>query len=170
MQRLLSVPFLLILIQVAALPVQAGPVLCSSSLEVGEPGTAPVEVTVCEPVQSTSELVTQRFFTWTAPYARGIDLMHQTLTCSVSLLVERMATDGWAWDSQIRRSSGTAVRFTTPRLLCWSSRVLRFPGGPWICRMDSMLVYPGASQGQLHCGNTQAGPRGSSNLVNAANS
>lgn len=77
MQRLLSVPFLLILIQVAALPVQAGPVLCSSSLEVGEPGTAPVEVTVCEPVQSTSELVTQRFFTWTAPYARGIDLMHQ---------------------------------------------------------------------------------------------
>ena len=77
MQRLLSVPFLLILIQVAVLPVQAGPVLCSSSLEVGEPGTAPVEVTVCEPVQSTSELVTQRFFTWTAPYARGIDLMHQ---------------------------------------------------------------------------------------------
>ena len=77
MQRLLSVPFLLFLMQVAALPVQAGPVLCSSSLEVGEPGTAPVEVTVCEPVQSTSELVTQRFFTWTASYARGVDLMHQ---------------------------------------------------------------------------------------------
>ena len=77
MQRLLSVPFWLILLQVAAPPIQAGPVLCSSSLEAGEPGTAPVEVTVCEPVQSTSELVTQRFFTWTAPYARGVDLMHQ---------------------------------------------------------------------------------------------
>ena len=77
MQRLLSVPFWLILLQVAAPPIQAGPVLCSSSLEAGEPGTAPVEVTVCEPVQSTSEQVTQRFFTWTAPYARGVDLMHQ---------------------------------------------------------------------------------------------
>ena len=77
MQRLLSVPFWLILLQVAAPPIQAGPVLCSSSLEAGEPGTAPVEVTVCEPVQSTSDLVTQRFFTWTAPYARGVDLMHQ---------------------------------------------------------------------------------------------
>ena len=77
MQRLLSVPFVLILLQVAVPPIQAGPVLCSSSLEAGEPGTAPVEVTVCEPVQSTSDLVTQRFFTWTAPYARGVDLMHQ---------------------------------------------------------------------------------------------
>ena len=77
MQRLLSVPFWLILLQVVGPPSQAGPVLCSSSLEAGEPGTAPVEVTVCEPVQSTSDLVTQRFFTWTAPYARGVDLMHQ---------------------------------------------------------------------------------------------
>jgi hypothetical protein len=77
MQRLLSVPFVLILLQVAVPPIQAGPVLCSSSLEAGEPGTAPVEVTVCEPVQSTSDLVTQRFFPWTAPYARGVDLMHQ---------------------------------------------------------------------------------------------
>ena len=77
MQRLLSVPFWLILLQVVGPPIQAGPVLCSSSLEAGEPGTAPVEVTVCEPVQSTSDLVTQRFFTWTAPYARGVDLMHQ---------------------------------------------------------------------------------------------
>ena len=57
--------------------IQAGPVLCSSSLEAGEAGTAPVEVTICEPVQSTSDMVTQRFFTWTAPYAGGVDLMHQ---------------------------------------------------------------------------------------------
>jgi|TARA_B100000073_G_scaffold253157_1_gene213227 hypothetical protein len=77
MQRLLSVPFLLILLQVAVPPIQAGPVLCSSSLEAGEAGTAPVEVTICEPVQSTSDMVTQRFFTWTAPYAGGVDLMHQ---------------------------------------------------------------------------------------------
>ena len=77
MQRLLPVPFLLILLEVAAPPIQAGSVLCSSTLEAGEAGTAPVEVTVCEPVQSTSDVVTQRFFTWTAPYARGVDLTHQ---------------------------------------------------------------------------------------------
>lgn len=94
MQRLLSVPFLLILIEVAALPVQAGPVLCSSSLEAGEPGTAPVEVTVCEPVQSTAEMVTQRFFTWTAPYARGVDLMHQ-ITDLVGVALG--GTDGNRW-------------------------------------------------------------------------
>ena len=77
MQRLLPVPFLLILLEVAAPPIQAGSVLCNSTLEAGEAGTAPVEVTVCEPVQSTSDVVTQRFFTWTAPYARGVDLTHQ---------------------------------------------------------------------------------------------
>ena len=77
MQRLLSVPFLLIVLQVAVPPIQAGPVLCSSSLEAGKAGTAPVEVTICEPVQSTSDVVTQRFFTWTAPYARGVGLKHQ---------------------------------------------------------------------------------------------
>ena len=128
MQRLLSVPFLLFLMQVAALPVQAGPVLCSSSLEVGEPGTAPVEVTVCEPVQSTSELVTQRFFTWTAPYARGVDLMHQiTDLFGVAL----GGTDGNRWmglgfpDQTIIWDS-SAIHNTTDALLEQQS-----PAIPW---------------------------------------
>ena len=128
MQRLLSVPFLLFLMQVAALPVQAGPVLCSSSLEVGEPGTVPVEVTVCEPVQSTSELVTQRFFTWTAPYARGVDLMHQiTDLFGVAL----GGTDGNRWmglgfpDQTIIWDS-SAIHNTTDALLEQQS-----PAIPW---------------------------------------
>ena len=128
MQRLLSVPFLLFLMQVAALPVQAGPVLCSSSLEVGEPGTAPVEVTVCEPVQSTSELVTQRFFTWTAPYARGVDLMHQiTDLFGVAL----GGTDGNRWmglgfpDQTIIWDS-SAIHNTTAALLEQQSQAI-----PW---------------------------------------
>lgn len=128
MQRLLSVPFLLFLMQVAAFPVQAGPVLCSSSLEVGEPGTAPVEVTVCEPVQSTSELVTQRFFTWTAPYARGVDLMHQiTDLFGVAL----GGTDGNRWmglgfpDQTIIWDS-SAIHNTTDALLEQQS-----PAIPW---------------------------------------
>ena len=128
MQRLLSAPFLLFLMQVAAFPVQAGPVLCSSSLEVGEPGTAPVEVTVCEPVQSTSELVTQRFFTWTAPYARGVDLMHQiTDLFGVAL----GGTDGNRWmglgfpDQTIIWDS-SAIHNTTAALLEQQS-----PAIPW---------------------------------------
>ena len=128
MQRLLSVPFLLFLMQVAAFPVQAGPVLCSSSLEVGEPGTVPVEVTVCEPVQSTSELVTQRFFTWTAPYARGVDLMHQiTDLFGVAL----GGTDGNRWmglgfpDQTIIWDS-SAIHNTTDALLEQQS-----PAIPW---------------------------------------
>ena len=128
MQRLLSVPFLLFLMQVAAFPVQAGPVLCSSSLEVGEPGTAPVEVTVCEPVQSSSELVNQRFFTWTAPYARGVDLMHQiTDLFGVAL----GGTDGNRWmglgfpDQTIIWDS-SAIHNTTAALLEQQSQAI-----PW---------------------------------------
>jgi len=37
----------------------------------------PVEVTTCAPVETTSELVQRRFYTWTAPYERGVDLVHQ---------------------------------------------------------------------------------------------
>jgi hypothetical protein len=37
----------------------------------------PVEVTTCAPVETTSELVQRRSYTWTAPYERGVDLVHQ---------------------------------------------------------------------------------------------
>ena len=37
----------------------------------------PVEVTTCAPVETTSELVQRRLYTWTAPYERGVDLVHQ---------------------------------------------------------------------------------------------
>ena len=39
--------------------------------------TEPVEVTTCAPVDTTSELVERRFYTWTSPYERGVDLVHQ---------------------------------------------------------------------------------------------
>ena len=38
---------------------------------------APVEVTVCGPEELTAELIERRFFTWTSPYERGVDLVHQ---------------------------------------------------------------------------------------------
>ena len=64
-------------------PADANPVVCLTSLEApapsgggGEVG-APVEVSRCGPVKTTDLLVTERFYTWTAPFARGVDVMHQ---------------------------------------------------------------------------------------------
>lgn len=58
-------------------PVAAGPVVCSTSLEAPQPGGGPVEVTRCGPVIRTSELVERRFHSFTAPFARGVDITHQ---------------------------------------------------------------------------------------------
>ncbi len=76
-------------------PVAAGPVVCTTTLEAPDPSAsamAPVEVTVCEPVERTAELIERRFFTWTAPYERGVDLVHQTPICSESPWLEKTAT------------------------------------------------------------------------------
>ena len=63
---------------------RANPVVCTTTLEapvgLGEMASepaAPVEVSRCAPVESTDALVVSRYYTWTAPYARGVDLIHQ---------------------------------------------------------------------------------------------
>jgi hypothetical protein len=63
---------------------RANPVVCTTTLEapvgLGEMASepaAPVEVSRCAPVESTDALVVSRYTTWTAPYARGVDLIHQ---------------------------------------------------------------------------------------------
>ena len=63
-------------------PAVARPVICTTSLEAPSQSpaslpAAPVEVTRCGPVESTEAMVTRRFYTWTAPFARGVDVMHQ---------------------------------------------------------------------------------------------
>ena len=45
----------------------------------------PVEVTTCAPVETTSELVQRRSYTWTAPYERGVDLVHQIISLHISV-------------------------------------------------------------------------------------
>ena len=58
----------------------AGPVVCTTTLEASDParpGGPPVEVTRCDVVETTSELIERRFHSWTAPYARGVDPIHQ---------------------------------------------------------------------------------------------
>ena len=61
----------------APLSVAAGPVVCSTTLEASQAGAAPVEVTRCTPITSTSALVERRFYSYTPPYARGVDVTHQ---------------------------------------------------------------------------------------------
>ena len=58
--------------------VLAGPLVCNTSVEAPPPGSgsAPVEVTVCHPTETTSELVNRRFYTWTSPMAQGLSLIH----------------------------------------------------------------------------------------------
>ena len=64
-------------------PLHAEPVICTTTLEAPlnpRPGggmAQPVEVSRCGSVQSTGALLEQRFYSYTAPYARGVDLTHQ---------------------------------------------------------------------------------------------
>jgi hypothetical protein len=74
---------LLMLLMAAPLfagPALAGPVVCTTTIEAPQASQAtarPVELTRCGGVQTTPQLVEQRFYSYTAPFARGIDVTHQ---------------------------------------------------------------------------------------------
>ncbi|MEB3259401.1 MAG: Occludin/ELL family protein [Cyanobacteriota bacterium] len=64
---------------------QTGPVLCTTTLEAplvrpGQPARergGPREVTRCGVVGTVPDLVRQRYYSYRAPFARGVDLTHQ---------------------------------------------------------------------------------------------
>lgn len=61
-------------------PAQAGPVLCTTTLEApmdAEMGSAPVEVTRCGVTSSPVEVMQRRYYSYSAPYASGINILHQ---------------------------------------------------------------------------------------------
>jgi hypothetical protein len=64
-------------------PVLAGPVVCTTTIEAPQAQQAmrdslrPVELTRCGGVQTTPQLVEQRFYSYSAPFARGVDITHQ---------------------------------------------------------------------------------------------
>lgn len=66
-------------------PTQADPVLCTTTLEAplltpGRPLPArsgPTEVTRCGVVGTVPELAEQRYYSYRAPFARGVDITHQ---------------------------------------------------------------------------------------------
>ena len=67
------------LLLLAGPSVLAGPLVCSTSVEAPSPGSgsAPVEVTVCHPTETTSELINRPLYTWTSPMTRDVDPLHQ---------------------------------------------------------------------------------------------
>ena len=87
------------LLLLAGPSVLAGPLVCTTSVEAPMPssGGAPVELTVCRPTDTTSELVNRRFYTWTSSMDRGVDPLHQ-LTDVLGIAVGGIKGTG-SWDS-----------------------------------------------------------------------
>ena len=101
--------------------VLAGPLVCTTSVEAPVPGGggAPVEVTVCHPTETTSELVNRRFYTWTSPMARGVDPLHQ-LTDFLGIAVGGIEGNrfmGFGFPDQTLIWDGSALQNTAGALL-----------------------------------------------------
>ena len=126
------------LLVLAGPSVLAGPLVCTTSIEAPPPGSgsAPVEVTVCHPTETTSELINRRLFTWTSPMARGVDPLHQ-LTDFLGIAVggiEGNRVMGLGFPDQTLIWDGSALQNTTGALLEEQSpplplRTLDIPSG-----------------------------------------
>ena len=106
---------------VAGLAVLAGPLVCSTSVEAPSPGSgfAPVEVMVCHPTETTSELINRRLYTWTSPMDRGVDPLHQ-LTDVLGIAVGGIEGNrfmGFGLPDQTLIWDGSALQNTTGALL-----------------------------------------------------
>ena len=126
------------LLLLAGPSVLAGPLVCTTSVEAPPPGSgsAPVEVTVCHPTETTSELINRRLFTWTSPMARGVDPLNQ-LTDFLGIAVggiEGNRLMGLGFQDQTLVWDGSALQNTTGALLEEQSpplplRTLDIPSG-----------------------------------------
>ena len=79
----------------------------------------PVEVTTCAPVETADELIERRFYTWTAPMARGVDPLHQ-LTDFLGIAVggiEGNRLMGFGFPDQTLIWDGSALQNTTGALV-----------------------------------------------------
>jgi hypothetical protein len=104
---------------VAGHPAQAGPVVCTTTLEAPVATAAPVELTRCGRIQTVPELVVSRFYTHTAPFERGVNLTHQ-ITDLLGLSLggaDGSRRLGFGFPDQTIVYDGTAVQNTTAALL-----------------------------------------------------
>ena len=105
-----------------ALESQARPVVCTTMIEAPTTsltGAELVEVTRCGPVERTDAMVERRFNTWTAPYARGIEVGTQiTDLLGISLGgAEGNRVMGFGFRDQTIAWDGAAIQNTAEALI-----------------------------------------------------
>jgi len=107
----------------AAAAAQAGPVVCTTSIEApdmgplrpyGPYGAGPVEVTRCGPVVTVPEVMRASYFSYRAPFARGVDITHQ-ITDALGIAmggIEGNRVMGFGFPDQAIVWDGSAVETT----------------------------------------------------------
>jgi hypothetical protein len=120
-----SLPAVALVAGPLAAPSLAGPVVCTTSLEAPPPAAAgaspaaPVEVTRCTTVETAPQLMERRFFSYTAPFARGVSLTNQ-ITDLFGIAMggrEGNRVMGFGFADQTIVWDGSAVENTTNFLL-----------------------------------------------------
>ncbi|QPN64752.1 Occludin/ELL family protein [Synechococcus sp. CBW1004] len=109
---------------------QAGPLSCTTSLEAPIMATreasgslaipaSPVEVTRCVPVETVPQLIERRAYTWTPPYAPGVDLLRQATSILGIAMggIDGNRVMGFGFPDQTLIWDGTAIQNTTNALL-----------------------------------------------------
>ena len=141
---------LLLALLLAPAGALAGPEVCTTTLEApSQAGRPPVEVSRCGAVQTTPELVDQRFFTYTAPFAEGVSVRGQLrdlfgiATGSINR-GDRIRAFGFTdqtiiWDS-------TALHNTTGVLLEAQGDVLPWRTGDRPNGFNGSLAGPGSTR------------------------
>lgn len=132
---------------------QAGPVVCTTTLEAPpttarsrQPG-APVEVTRCGSVQSVPDLMERRFYSYRAPFARGIDITHQ-ITDILGIAMgggDGTRVMGFGFPDQAIVWDGSAVQNTYQVLLEEQSNPLPWRTGDVASGFSSSLGSGGGS-------------------------
>ena len=153
--RLLSAQVLMpALFTTAAL---AGPIVCTTTLEAPDASASqsaePVALTTCVPIETTAERIERVNYSWTAPYARGVDVVHQ-ITDFLGIAVagpEGNRVMGFGFPDQTLIWDATAIGTTTRAL--WEEqspplpmRTLDLPNGfadPSFARSHQSICRPG---------------------------
>ena len=133
----------------------AGPVVCRTSLEAPLDGSPLVEVSRCAPVTTTPELMEQRFFSYTAPYARGVSVVNQ-ITDVLGIAMggrEGNRVMGLGFPDQTIVWDGSAVENTYQVLLDHQSSPL-----PWRTADVSNGFCQGLAQGGCSLSSTPIAP------------
>ncbi len=97
-----------------------GPVVCTTTLEAPSGMGGPVEFTRCGVVRTTPEVVADRYYTWRAPFARGVSVVNQ-ITDFFGIAMgggrEGNRVMGLGFADQAITWDGTAVENTASSLL-----------------------------------------------------